>query len=218
MIATGRRSPSRSTALLGGAGLGTSEGDVAPARTARADRIFRRSPTAETPMSLRSSAVNWGRTSASILLSRKFASYWPRPRLRSHPLTSMDALHADIYGNRPAQTCPARGGNAPSGNGCYLRIAAFHRDEFERQQYLDCGRSTGDNRRGGFLLGRLSDAGPKCRTTIPSGAGVRNPSPYPKFKLIADKKRRAALKSMATAAKPYGAGEAYSAASARIGT
>ena len=29
----------------------------------------------------------------------------------------------------------------------------------------------------GFLLGRLSNAGPAPRTTVPQGAGVRNPSP-----------------------------------------
>ena len=36
-------------------------------------------------MSLRPASVSRGSRSASILLSRKFASYWPSPRPRSHP-------------------------------------------------------------------------------------------------------------------------------------
>src|SRR3954468_8886735 len=41
-----------------------------------------------TPMSLSSSAVSVGKTSASTSFSRNAASYWSRPRLFSHPPTS----------------------------------------------------------------------------------------------------------------------------------
>src|SRR6516165_3296458 len=71
---------------------------------------FRRSPTAETPMSLRSSAVSCDRTSASILLSRNLFSYSPRPRRRSHSPTSMGLLHMYIEGSRLAERCPATKG------------------------------------------------------------------------------------------------------------
>jgi hypothetical protein len=37
----------------------------------------------------------------------------------------------------------------------------------------------------GFLLGRLSNAGPAPRTTVPQGASVRNPSPKATFRLEA---------------------------------
>jgi len=37
----------------------------------------------------------------------------------------------------------------------------------------------------GFLLGRLSNAGPTSCTTIPEGAGVRNPSPLPNCRRLA---------------------------------
>jgi hypothetical protein len=54
---------------------------------------LRRSPIEATPSSFRSSAVKCGSTSPPMLLSRKLASYWSRPRLRSHPPTSIAALH-----------------------------------------------------------------------------------------------------------------------------
>ena len=67
-----------------------------------------RSPRAETPISLRPASVSRGSRSASILLSRKFASYRPRPRPRSHPPTSMAAPHMAWRDNRPVgSTCPA---------------------------------------------------------------------------------------------------------------
>src|SRR5277367_6032129 len=92
---------------LGGEGATLAEG-VSTDRAAIAARSLRRSPTAESPMSLRSSAVNCGSTSASILLSRKFASYWPRPRLRSHPPTSMAALHMVLQDHHTDRAmCPA---------------------------------------------------------------------------------------------------------------
>jgi pimeloyl-ACP methyl ester carboxylesterase len=65
--------------------------DFASASAAIAASSRRRSPTAQTPMSFRSSAVRCGNMSASILLSRNFFSYSPRPRPRSHPPTSMPA-------------------------------------------------------------------------------------------------------------------------------
>ena len=65
----------------------------APAITAIASSSRLRSPTTETPMSLRSSTVSRGSRSASILLSRNFSSYWPSPRPRSHPPTSIAAPH-----------------------------------------------------------------------------------------------------------------------------
>ncbi len=93
--AIGRRSAAISKPS-GGADLdeggGTSAG-VAPDKAAIASSSLRRSPTAETPTSLRSSAVSRGNTSASILLSRNFSSYCPRRRPRSHSPTSMAALH-----------------------------------------------------------------------------------------------------------------------------
>src|SRR3984957_10189703 len=61
--------------------------------TAIASSSRLRSPTTETPMSLRSSTVSRGSRSASILLSRNFSSYWPSPRPRSHPPTSIAAPH-----------------------------------------------------------------------------------------------------------------------------
>src|SRR5271165_5001174 len=110
MTVIGRRSAEVSRPLAG-AGLGEEAGafaeGVGPDRAAIAASSLRRSPTAETPMSLRSSAVSCGSTSASILFSRKLASYWSRPRPRSHPAKSMAALHMDIYRNRQAETCPA---------------------------------------------------------------------------------------------------------------
>src|SRR5262252_7358844 len=62
------------------------DGALAPAsvrRAAIASRSLRRWPTTETPRSFKSSAVRFGRTVSSISLSRKAASYRPRPRLRN---------------------------------------------------------------------------------------------------------------------------------------
>ena len=92
----GRRSAETSGDLVGAdfdEETATSAGGFAPANAAIASSNRNRSPSAETPISLRSSAVSRGSMSASILLSRKLASYWPRPRPRSHPPTSMAALH-----------------------------------------------------------------------------------------------------------------------------
>ena len=95
MTVIGRRS-AKTSGPLGdadfGGEAGTSEGGFAPANAAIASSNRSRSPRAKTPRSLRSSPVSRGSRSASILLSRKLASYWPRPRPRSHPPTSM-ALH-----------------------------------------------------------------------------------------------------------------------------
>ena len=91
----GRRS-AETAGPLGGLGsdweAGTSAVGFAPASAAIASSNCSRSPRAETPMSLRSSFVNRGSRSALILLSRKFVSYWPSPRPRSHPPTSMVGL------------------------------------------------------------------------------------------------------------------------------
>ena len=96
MTVIGRRS-AETSGPLGDADFdgeaGTSEGGFAPANAAIASSNRSRSPRAKTPISLRSSPVSRGSRSASILLSRKLASYWPRPRPRSHPPTSMAASH-----------------------------------------------------------------------------------------------------------------------------
>src|SRR5271156_5858404 len=47
-----------------------------------------RCPTAVTPSSFRSSAVRVRRTASSMSFSRKIASYFPRPRLRSQTTMS----------------------------------------------------------------------------------------------------------------------------------
>ena len=56
-----------------------------------ADKIVRRCPIKTTPSCVRSSTVSFGRTLASISFSRKAASYWPNPRLRSQSPTSIVA-------------------------------------------------------------------------------------------------------------------------------
>src|SRR5271166_2356386 len=62
-----------------------------------------------TPRSFRSSAVSFGRTLPSIAFSRKAASYWPRPRLRSQSPTSMVAARKVPGHDRPDRTwCPGR--------------------------------------------------------------------------------------------------------------
>src|SRR6516165_3111289 len=68
------------------------DGALVPAsvrKAAIASRSLRRWPTTDTPRSFRSSAVRFGRTVSSISLSRKAASYCPRPRLRSQTTISM---------------------------------------------------------------------------------------------------------------------------------
>jgi hypothetical protein len=96
MTVIGRRS-AETSGPLGGADFrgetGTSDGGFAPTNAAIASSNRSRSPRAKTPISLRSSPVSRGSRSASILLSRKLASYWPRARSRSHPPTSMAASH-----------------------------------------------------------------------------------------------------------------------------
>ena len=90
----------------------------APAITAIASSSRLRSPTTETPMSLRSSTVSRGSRSASILLSRNFSSYWPSPRPRSHPPTSIAAPHMAWQDDRSrAAACPAAPIISPFGRG-----------------------------------------------------------------------------------------------------
>src|SRR5215472_1609128 len=84
---------------MGGAAPVDAEGDAdvaanAPgaAKPEMALRRRLRCPSG-TPSFSRSTPVSSGRTSASISLARKSASYCPRPRLLSQPPTSMCALH-----------------------------------------------------------------------------------------------------------------------------
>jgi len=58
----------------------------------------------------RSSAVRFGRTVSSISLSRKAASYRPRPRLRSQTTMSMTGTQLRVASHhRPARRgCPER--------------------------------------------------------------------------------------------------------------
>src|SRR5262249_47133209 len=81
------------------AAAGTSEGSVATAATGAAGTALprsaaiaassrRRSPTAATPISFRSSAVSSGRTSQLIAFSAKAGAYRPRPRPCSHSAMS----------------------------------------------------------------------------------------------------------------------------------
>jgi len=72
-----------------------------PDRSSIAVKSLRRSPTATTPSSFKSSVVNFGRTSASILFSLNDASYSPRPRLRSHLPTSMVMVQNFLAHDRP---------------------------------------------------------------------------------------------------------------------
>src|SRR5262249_21673540 len=60
-------------------------------RAAMASSSLRRWPGAATPSSFRASAVRVRRTVSSISFSRKIASYFPRPRLRSQTTMSMTA-------------------------------------------------------------------------------------------------------------------------------
>ena len=60
-------------------------------RAAMASSSFSRCPTAATPSSFRFSCVRLGRTVSSMSFSRKAASYFPRPRLRSQTTMSMTA-------------------------------------------------------------------------------------------------------------------------------
>src|SRR5215471_1264477 len=63
-------------------------GDAPPPKEAIASSSLRRSPTAATPISFRSSAVSFGSTSHPIAFSAKAGAYCPRPRPWSHPAMS----------------------------------------------------------------------------------------------------------------------------------
>jgi len=56
-------------------------------------------------------------------------------------------------------------------------------ERFVRDSQIPIGRArpTSPQPPRGFLLGRLSDAGPATRTTVLQGAGIRNPSPRLSF-------------------------------------
>jgi hypothetical protein len=56
-------------------------------------------------------------------------------------------------------------------------------ERFVRDSQIPIGRArpTSPQPPRGFLLGRLSDAGPATRTTVLQGAGIRNPSPFLPF-------------------------------------
>ena len=60
-------------------------------RAAMASSSFTRCPNDATPSSFRFSCVKLGRTVSSMSFSRKTASYFLRPRLRSQTTTSMTA-------------------------------------------------------------------------------------------------------------------------------
>ena len=62
-------------------------------RAAMASSSFTRCPNDATPSSFRFSCVRLGRTVSSMSFSRKIASYFPRPRLRSQTTMSMMAPH-----------------------------------------------------------------------------------------------------------------------------
>jgi hypothetical protein len=62
-------------------------------RAAIASSTFTRCPSAVTPNCFKCSSVRLGGTVSSISFSRKAASYFPRPRLRSQTTTSMTASH-----------------------------------------------------------------------------------------------------------------------------
>src|SRR6516164_5565169 len=106
---TRRRSARSSGETTVGALVAAPDDGVASAsvrRAAMASRSLRRWPTTETPRSFRSSAVRFGRTVSSISLSRKAASYRPRPRLRSQTTMSMTATQ--IQGWRTSSSCPEK--------------------------------------------------------------------------------------------------------------
>src|SRR5262249_7260935 len=85
---------------------GVGSGFVPERKPTIASSSLRRSPTAATPKSLRSSAVSFGRTAASTLLSRNTFSYSSRPRLRSHPPTSMMGLPDEGDDDLGQRACP----------------------------------------------------------------------------------------------------------------
>jgi len=66
-------------------------------------------------------------------------------------------------------------------------------ERFVRDSQIPIGRArpTSPQPPRGFLLGRLSDAGPATRTTVLQGAGVRNPSPIEASKAEASYVRNA---------------------------
>ena len=133
----GRRSADASRPLDGVDFAG--EAGPAPAITAIASSNRLRSPTTETPMSLRSSTVSRGSRSASILLSRNFSSYWPSPRPRSHPPTSIAAPHMAWQDDHSdAAACPA----APIGTLWVEKLfkLRFDQPSGRRQAWLRSGR------------------------------------------------------------------------------
>jgi hypothetical protein len=91
IIVTWRRSAvSRGDAsAVAGQGVAVGPALVSARRAAIASSNLRRCPTMPAPKSFGSSAVKLGRTVSSISFSRKAASYFPRPRLRSQTTTSM---------------------------------------------------------------------------------------------------------------------------------
>ena len=92
-----------------GAAFGSLEGPGAfPSlrRAAIASSSLRRCPNDATPSSFRSSAVSLRRTVSSISFSRKIASYFPRPRLRSQTTMSMTA--PQTQGWRTSSNGPGR--------------------------------------------------------------------------------------------------------------
>ena len=92
---TWRRSARSSGEALGLDVIVTSTGGVLPLpslrRAAMASSSFTRCPNDATPSSFRFSCVRLGRTASSMSFSRKIASYFPRPRLRSQTTMSMTA-------------------------------------------------------------------------------------------------------------------------------
>src|ERR1700722_9566843 len=118
---TWRRSARSSGGALGALDVvaASTEG-VLPCASARsaamASSRIRRSPSAVTPSSLRSSAVRLGRTRSFILLSRNAASYSSRPRLRSQTTTSMTAplLRVAAHHRLSNAACPAQHPKQPS--------------------------------------------------------------------------------------------------------
>ena len=93
---TWRRSARSSGGALGALDVVVASTDgVLPLPSLRSAAIassnFTRCPSDATPSSFRFSCVKLGRTVSSMSFSRKTASYFPRPKLRSQTTTSMTA-------------------------------------------------------------------------------------------------------------------------------
>ena len=84
-----RRSATAAAEAGSACGCGFATAADEPNSSEIADKILRRWPTIATPMSFKSSAVSFGRTSLSISFSRNAASYCSRPKPRSHLPMSM---------------------------------------------------------------------------------------------------------------------------------